>query len=246
MIVDCISDLHGFYPELEGGDLLIVAGDLTANDMYNELVKCDDWLRSQKYKYKKVIVIAGNHDSYLYDGFDNPFFLPFSDYEADSRDKIPFAEYLCDSGTEFVHTWSDENNLLCKQNFKIWGSPWTRRFEGMNPDCMAFTCETEEELAEKFAMIPDDVDILVTHSPPWGVLDLVRRYGPFSHEREENCGSEHLASSLKYVFRPRLHVFGHIHEGYGQKEVFHGCISINASHVNERYEPVNKPIRVIL
>lgn len=229
MLIDCISDLHGSYPSLEGGDLLIVAGDLTANDTYNDWIVCDQWIRSQKYKYKKVVVIAGNHDSYLYDGFDNPFFLPFSDYEPDSRDQIPFATYLCDSGTEF-------------EGLKIWGSPWTLYFEGMYPDCCAFTLMTEEELAEKFALIPDDTDILITHSPPAGILDQT--------ERKYRVGSKALRCELLRI-KPQLHVFGHIHEAYGQDREEWGnadgaTIYVNASHVNKNYKPVNKPIRVIL
>ena len=56
---------------------------------------------------------------------------------------------------------------------------------------------------------------------------------------------------LKYVERPKLHVFGHIHEGYGREEVFPThegkmMVSVNASHVDERYNPVNAPIRVLL
>lgn len=35
MIIDCIGCLHDHYPELEGGDLLIVTGDLTARDDYD-------------------------------------------------------------------------------------------------------------------------------------------------------------------------------------------------------------------
>jgi Icc-related predicted phosphoesterase len=251
MIIDCISDLHGFYPTLEGGDLLIIAGDLTASDMYNELVKCDDWLRSQKYKYKKVIVIAGNHDSYLYDGFDNPFFLPFSDYEADSRDKIPFAEYLCDSGTEFEYAVqvshpastdyvSIDVLMYEHRKLKIWGSPWTLRFKGMNPNCMAFTVDTEEELAEKWALIPDDVDILVTHGPPFTILDITAD--------GRQLGSTSLMSEHMRRLRPKLWVWGHIHEAYGQDGDYSWNYTnyVNASHVNERYEPVNKPIRIEL
>jgi Icc-related predicted phosphoesterase len=241
VIIDCIADLHGHYPKLEGGDLLIVAGDLTATDNNNEWIECDDWLRSQKYKYIKVVVIAGNHDGYLYDGYDNPFHLPFSDYEADSRDKIPFVDYLCDSGTEF-------------EGLKIWGSPWTVRFEGMNPHCMAFTVDTEEELTEKWAKIPDDVDILITHSPP--------KYGLDKTIDNDHVGSKSLKDWV-LTHQPRLHVFGHIHESYGlisyediqklniqlfgnlDNRLSHTTI-INASHVNEHYEPVNKPIRIEL
>jgi Icc-related predicted phosphoesterase len=114
----------------------------------------------------------------------------------------------------------------------------------MNPHCKAFTFDDEEELAIKFSLIPEDVDILVTHSPPWETLDKNVKGHP--------CGSMELESYLDYFPKLKLHVFGHIHEAYGTH--FHLRESwepndihfVNASHVNERYQPVNKPIRVIL
>lgn len=217
MIIDCISDLHGHYPKLEGGDLLIVAGDLTASDTTDQMYEFYSWLDDQNYA--KKIFIGGNHDNALQEcGSD--FFL----------DREDECEYLCDSGTTF-------------KGFKIWGSPWTKTFPRMNPKCKAFTKDTEEELMDKFELIPHDTDILITHSPPLGVLDKTID-GRF-------VGSYALFGWLKYVERPRIHVFGHIHEAYGQKEFFPSyhnkmMISVNASHMTEHYEPVNKPIRIIL
>lgn len=222
MIIDCISDLHGNYPELEGGDLLIVAGDLVKNDSEIEHDKFYFWIKSQKYS--KKIVIAGNHDNY-----------EFNCSKVLAKGLKPWGiqgcEYLCDSGTEF-------------EGLKVWGSPWTKTFPGMNPHCKAFTVDTEEELAEKWALIPDDIDILITHSPPYWILDKTI-YG-------ENVGSKSLSKELTRI-RPMLHIFGHIHEGYGKDtedyEVFCGereIILVNASHTNERYEPVNKPVRIEL
>jgi Icc-related predicted phosphoesterase len=207
MIIDCIADLHGHYPKLEGGDLLIVAGDLTARDIENEVALFDYWINEQNYRNK--IVVGGNHDNVL----------------AEGRIKLQFAQYLCDSGTEF-------------EGLKIWGSPWTKTFEGMNPNCKAFTVDTEEELASKFSLIPDNIDILVTHSPPYGVLD--------QNIEEDYCGSSSLIKPMIYS-GCKFHIFGHIHESYGK---FYNAILdityINASHVNERYKPVNKPVRIIL
>lgn len=217
MIITCISDLHGFYPKLEGGDLLIVAGDLTARDTVDEHDEFSLWLHNQDYK--KIVMIAGNHDNYLQ---RKPLYTW-------NHQRI---EYLCDSGTEF-------------EGLKIWGSPWTKTFEGMNPKCKAFTKETEDELAEKWALIPDDTGILITHSPPYGILDKVNiRFYNGMPNREDRVGSQTLLEHSLRV-EPLLHVFGHIHEGYGEQEYI-GCRYVNASHVNERYKPVNKPIRIEL
>jgi Icc-related predicted phosphoesterase len=211
MIIDCISDLHGYYPELEGGDLLIVAGDLTAKHTLNEFNWFSEWIREQDYE--KKVVVAGNHDSFLKD-------YPYT-YVGD-------ANYLCDSGTEF-------------QGMKIWGTPWTLSFSGINKKAMAFTCPTEAEMRRKFQHIPENTNILVSHSPADGCLDgeitidaIVTRFGSTALEKH-----------LKWDGALKLHVCGHIHEGYGEykQDKQH---SVNASLMNKYYEPVNKPIRVIL
>ena len=216
MIIDCISDLHGFFPTLTGGDLLIVAGDLTATHSVDELLVCVEWL--EKQPYKKVVVVPGNHDSVL----EKDGCLPCADYDGQ------IIEFLCDSGTELI---TNCNRL------KIWGSPWTKTFKGINPKCTAFTLNTEEELNEKWNLIPNDIDILVTHSPPYGILD--------ANIKEKHVGS---TSLRKHFFRikPKLHIYGHIHECGGKSIDLVSSICVNASIVNERYQHVNKPVRMIL
>jgi Icc-related predicted phosphoesterase len=208
MIIDCVADLHGFYPKLDGGDLLIVAGDLTATDKGYQYNLFRDWLTKQNYKSK--IIIAGNHDNLIANGR----------WKIDPPEDF---EYLCDSGTQF-------------EGMKIWGTPWTKTFEGMNPHCKAFTCDTEEQLDSKFSLIPDDIDILITHSPPYGIFDKCQN---------GHVGSESLK---KHMFRikMKLIVFGHIHE-CGFSTIDLGVTkAVNCSYVNEHYQPVNKPVRVIL
>ncbi len=236
--ITCVSDLHGFYPKLEGGDLLIVAGDLTSRDTFEQHIDFKTWLYKQNYR--KKIVIAGNHDNHFVGLMSDPYI--FSSYNNETGEQLSYADYLCDSGTEF-------------EGLKLWGSPWTKTFEGMNPKCKAFTVDTEEELAEKWALIPNDIDILITHSPSQGVLDEVKRFdypqtgtriGVFINEQYDNVGS---SSLIKPMIQSgcKLHVFGHIHESYGKfYNPILGINYVNASHVNERYQPVNKPIRIEL
>ncbi len=229
MKIDCISDCHGFYPQLKGGDLLIVAGDLTGRDHYDEYCKFYDWLDHQNYKEK--IFICGNHDGYIQKE-DNDYLLDLTKLGYDK------AIYLSDSGIE-LYGFSVQ--------LKVWGSPWTKTFPEMNPSYKAFTVDTDEELAEKWAMIPQDIDILITHSPPHGILDQVNRYNS-KGKKTEHVGSLSLRNMLmsNYFTNLKLHVFGHIHEQGGK--VFETTLTkfINASYVNEVYEPVNKPIRIIL
>lgn len=237
MIIDCISDLHGFYPQLEGGDLLIIAGDLTATDTQTEYLNFVQWMLEQDYT--RIIYIAGNHDNYI--KLINP--LNHTWYFEDNGKKIDF---LHDSITEF-------------EGLKIWGSPWTKTFKGMNPHCKAFALDTEEQLEEKWKMIPRDIDILVTHSPPYGILDRVTRdtfIEGHQCDKIERCGSTTLLrTNMVKINTLKLHVFGHIHESYGKWDIrksqeelgdSHTPVFVNASHVNEKYQPVNPPIRIIL
>lgn len=211
MKIDCIADLHGSYPKLEGGDLLIVAGDLTAMDTREEYVKFFYWLDEQEYK--EIVLIAGNHDNLIQE-------------QQEVFKELPSVgiKYLQDSGTEF-------------EGLKIWGSPWTLTFPGMNPHCKAFTVDTDLELLEKWNLIPTDTDILITHIPPYWILDRVNTW--------EHAGSNALAYRCGEI-KPRLHVFGHIHEQGGRQVNLMNTRFINASIVDELYNPRHKPVMVEL
>lgn len=212
---------------MEGSDLIIIAGDLTAKDDEKGFQQFRAWLLN--FPFTRIIIIAGNHDGYVHGRIMEEF------YEMWNGNWIT---YLCDSGTEFY-------------GLNIWGSPWVRSFNGMNQKAKAFTVDLEIQLREKFDLIPEDTDILITHSPPFGVLDGVydMSYG-FENQYKRRCGSTSLEYRLSKIL-PKLHVFGHIHENGGQQEYYyddgnHSTTCVNASIVNERYEMVNKPIRIVL
>jgi predicted phosphodiesterase len=106
--------------------------------------------------------------------------------------KTLFGEsYLCDSETTVG-------------GLRVWGSPWQPWFHGW-----AFNLQRGPEIRAKWDLIPSGIDILVTHGPPYEVRDSTD-HGLFGR----NVGCEELRISLDRV-RPRLHVFGHIHEAYG-------------------------------
>lgn len=224
MKIDCISDLHGHFPKLEGGDLLIVAGDLTAKDKPHQYSQISSWLSA--LDYLKIIVIAGNHDNLLI-RHDEPSYRFFNYLD-------PKVTYLCDSGCEY-------------EGLKIWGSPWTSQFVGINPHCCAFTIpygtDTEYWLGYKWNEIPRDTDILITHSPPYGIYDET--------DRGKLVGSQSLLIRLAEI-KPLIHVFGHIHEQGGNRMKLRwrkdGRFTqvANASQVNEKYQNVHQPITLYI
>ena len=218
MIIDCISDLHGFKPVLQGGDLLILAGDYTSSGTLIQWADFFCWLKYQSYQ--KKILVAGNHDNLFESGF------PENKKEVNDVLEIPDFldmdvdfEYLCDSGTEY-------------KGLKIWGSPWTPTFYDWH-----FMKDRGDPIKEMWDLIPDDTDILITHGPPLGIQDQTdSKHGKFA-------GCEELRNTINYRLKNlKLHVFGHIHEGYGSVQV-NGVTYVNASLVDKIYRPVNKPIR---
>lgn len=199
-----VSDLHNHRVELPEGDLLLIAGDLTATGSRQELVDFNEYLEKQSPKFKhKPVVIAGNHDFYLQRGKEDPAGI------------LDAATYL-------------QDELLEIDGLKIYGSPWTLTF--MN---MAFMKDRGEEISDTWKKIPEGIDVLLTHGPPGGILDQcpAGSVGCFDLLRV-------LTKELKAP--PKVHIFGHIHEGYGrQKE--ENTEFFNVSVCTVRYKPNNAP-----
>lgn len=126
-----------------------------------------------------------------------------------------------------------KNTGLTIDGLSFWGSPWQPEFFNW-----AFNLPRGESLRKVWAQMPDKLDVLITHSPPHGVGDWVD-YGGAGH-----VGCVDMAARVLEV-KPKLHVFGHVHAGYGIYER-HGIVYVNASICNEKYRAVNKPVIIDL
>lgn len=206
----CLSDTHNCHEQI-----IVPDGDILihAGDATIRGTIDEIVLFNEWFKnlpHPHKIFVAGNHD-WL--------------FELSNR----YARTLLDASIHYLQdSWVEIENL------KIYGSPWQPRFFDW-----AFNLTRGAELAEKWKMIPDASDVLITHGPPFGFLDEVPR-----QYFVENTGCEELRKRVERI-RPRLHVFGHIHCGYGQTENF-GVRFVNASNCDESYEPVNHPIVIDL
>ena len=201
-----ISDTHSLHRQikLSGGDLLIHAGDVCNRGTEGEVLAFIQWFEKQDYVHK--IFIAGNHDWFFEEYSDNYIrkLLPESVY------------YLNDSGIEI-------------NKVKFWGSPIQRTFFNW-----AFNRERGAEIDQHWQKIPSDTDILITHGPPFGILD--KTVGNL------NVGCEMLRKKVD-ALQPKIHVFGHIHEARGILEQ-NNTTFINAATADIHYKMVNLPINV--
>jgi len=208
MKITLISDTHNKHNQvtatLPGGDLLLHAGDATGMGYKHELQQFMKWYNNLDYTHK--VFIAGNHD------------WGFQEDPEMTKELLEFYDgltYLQDNTTEI-------------DGVKIYGSPWQPEFYdwAFNLPRMGW------ELEQKWADIPSDTDILVTHGPAWGHLDTVKGMSV-------PLGCELLTERIKVV-KPKIHVCGHIHTGYGYK--FDGDTHFfNAAVLNEQYNFTQKP-----
>lgn len=216
MKITFISDTHNKHKQIQdlpGGDLLIHAGDISSMGYKHEIQQFCKWLDSLT-NYTSVVFIAGNHDL----GFEK---RPEETMEIVNSYK--WITYLQDNHLSFG---PDTETLI-----KIYGSPWQPEFHNW-----AFNLPKNGwELEQKWNDIPEDTDILITHGPAFGYLDIVK--GQY-----ENLGCQLLTNRIKKI-KPKIHVCGHIHSGYGY--VFDGDTHfINASVLDEQYQYTQKPLTV--
>lgn len=189
----CISDTHNSQIPLPEGDILIHAGDLTQSGSFQELEKALAWLRSQPHHTK--IVIAGNHDLLLdtkYHGSPQAGAYQPSE-KAFSRSQLEWGD--------IIYLENDQTTIYCPngRQLNVYGSPYSPQHGSW-----AFQHPRSEDVWVN--SVPEGIDVLITHGPPIAHLDLLKL----------GCG--HLLQTLWRV-QPRLHVFGHIHEGAGIESI---------------------------
>lgn len=97
-----------------------------------------------------------------------------------------------------------EDEATTAAGLAFYGSPWQPKFR-----IWAFGAARGAELAAKWAKIPDRLDVLITHGPPQGFGDRI-----VWNEKERHVGCADLLARVREV-KPRLHLFGHIHQDRG-------------------------------
>ena len=217
MILTIISDTHNKHKhitgDLKGGDLLIHAGDLSSMGYEHEITEFAKWYNGLD-NYSTKVFIAGNHDW----GFQNN-----SEKIKGLLTGYKDINYLEDDFLGIIEGGEPE--------IKIWGSPWQPEFYNW-----AFN-RTSETIGAHWDKIPLDTNILITHGPIRGYLDLT--------ERGESTGCPILRDKMGELKDLKLHVCGHIHEASGIQLVDR-CLHVPASQLTEHYELVNLPYSIEL
>ncbi|RUS21884.1 Metallo-dependent phosphatase-like protein [Endogone sp. FLAS-F59071] len=229
----CMSDTHNnikYDFQIPEGDVFIHAGDLTRTGKLSDCERTLQWLKELPHPIK--LVIAGNHDL----TFDTEHYEKTWQHWHDKKEDDGMIKRLYRQANEYgVFYLEDEMFTLPPEygGFKCWGAPWQPEFFSWG-----FNLERGPKIAAKWAEIPLDTDILITHGPPANHLSYTMD--------GIDAGCEDLLDRIKTV-RPRAHIFGHIHEGYGfdfgtATERTEGILFVNASTCTLRYRPTNPPI----
>jgi Icc-related predicted phosphoesterase len=223
----CMSDTHGQHEQVylpATGDVLIHAGDLTMRGEPQTLQELGDYFGMASSRFSQIIVIAGNHDVTLQPDFFHR--------QAYSRKK-PYAYEAAVTALKSSCTYlEDEACHLDESRLVVYGSPWSPEY-----GVWAFT-KPPAEMDKVWREIPKETDVLVTHGPPYGRGDQIRL--------GYRVGCPSLLPHVQTRVRPRLHVFGHIHEDAG-KTCYDGQTTfVNACNVNLRYQAIHPCVVVDL
>lgn len=207
----CVSDTHNCQVEnVPNGDLLVHAGDLTSKGTVSELHNQLNWLNSLPHEHK--VIIGGNHDLCL----DRAFLDKQQEQAKGGGKSLPGRDllgsesldwgnltYLQDQAVTLHFANKRSSNGNSSRILKIFGSPYTPRFGN-------FAFQYDPKHDRWAGKIPNNTDIVLVHGPPLCHLDT----NPFG----ASVRCVYLRQEL-YRTRPKMVVFGHIHDGNGQEIV---------------------------
>lgn len=207
MRIVIISDTHERHDKitLPEGDVLIHCGDSTFQGVSHKVQDFANWMKAQDFKYK--VCIAGNHEL---------------SFQAPHKHKV--IKMIEDAGVTYLMDSSVEI-----EGIHFYGAPWTPFFFNW-----AFNLPRGELLANKWKLIPEETNVLITHGPPYGILDDTIDNG--------SQGCEALANRVAQLPNLKLHCFGHLHRNGGQMKEIHGVKFVNAAICTDAYVPSNPPM----
>ena len=227
MYVSVISDLHGYLPDLNPCELVLICGDIVPLYLQRSSVDTYIWYSTvfknwaMRLKCQKVIFIAGNHEISLeneYNKYKNLF---------PNENKVT---YLCHE--EYIYKGPDG------KEYSIFGTPYCKEFGNwafMLPD---------PELEEKYSEIPTNLDILITHDAPYGISDVLLqkecKWATGKHIGNVPLRNAIIQKCPKYVFH------GHLHSASHEFELLESSKVVNCSLKDEFYNVLYKPIIIDL
>lgn len=213
MKICVLSDTHSRHDQitLPPADVVVHCGDATATGSTEEVEAFISWFLHTPYRHR--ILVGGNHDWALETLADMP------------------------AGISYLRGQSIEI-----EGVKFYGAPWRPRPSWVTrehpPGKYSAFGVMGDEIASRWDHIPPDTQVLITHCPPWGVLDL-------SPPSERHPTSHHKGCSalLEAVMRvkPKLHLFGHNHHQTGQMEQ-EGILFVNAALMDDDYQLTKSPL----
>lgn len=227
MKIIAISDLHGYLPELQPCDVIVICGDIVPLNIQNNYESSLAWLSGPFQSWalnldcKKVVFIAGNHDFIFEQLRCHPDRICDTLFQMDDNYDHKLI-YLCD-------------NSYVYQGVKFYGTPWCPSLMGW-----AFYGD-EQHLINRFNKIPDDVDVLITHCPPkYGLQGMVLETNR-NYMNDFGCVELQQIIDKNFVDKDMWVLSGHIHSGKHEVEEMNNVKYRNCSIKNEDYQVTYQP-----
>ena len=203
----CISDTHGRHRDIANmpdGDVLIHAGDFTHFGKVTDAKDMNKWFEELSTKYRHIIVVDGNHEAN-------------AQFKKSTGSILNHATFLR-NGMAAIEMFPSELTGGVRATVKVFGTAfsWPLDPEGVHPD------------ADPYQYLPEDVDVVVAHIPPYGYNDA--------------AGGCRLLLKAVQRTKPTLVVSGHIHEAHGVATDSNGVTYVNASICGQHYKVGWEPV----